>query len=416
MKYLNRHPLSEMAYNTEATNPEIKEFVDNSLAFHDILALAEDEIPYKIEADGTILFLSRTKDKKNPIFSKIFGLTNFVSKNADGTWTFETRRWGKKPEGEEGYKMITKSETYNTLENCLRHYWSYLVASKIDPAFDRAAKRREFNDPNEQKYWGQKLRLADILLKEETLLDKKIFMNLIEDINDKFNQFGIIFQYSEVGLGGCVISSDLSAIRGSLLALLVNNKPKMAVLNKNIKIYITSKGENISQYDYSIMPRTKKEAYNSILRSIITTYSDTTITDRDSNLTYIKNLISIFVRLNFENPNLPKPHTLFDLYKQFYNEMDLVPLLILAKLELRGIIPAKVSQGYRADIDDFISKAGSNKYTFNLPELYEDMKMYILNDSGVNNIEEFRAYIIGVIHNLGLTTNAVKDNVLISIP
>ena len=411
MKYLNRHPLNEMAYNVDPTNFEVKEFVESSQAFNDIIALLPEKVEelkpgsaYKIEKTGTIIFLDR-----------LFAQRNTVEKNTDRTWRFETREQVKKPDGA-GYKLMLKTENYDTLENCLRHLWSYLIARKIDPIFDRAAKRKELNDTNEQKYWGEKLTLKEIIRREETLLDKKKLEDLVEDLNDKFNQFGLIFEYDASKFGSCKIYSNLSAIRGSLLSLLVNNKPNMGILNRDINISITNNGEKGFDYVHTIMPRTMKEAYNGILRGIITTYSDTNLSDRLQGLEYIKNLIIMYVKLNLENPNLPKAHSLFDLYKSFYNDLDIIPLLILAKLELKNIITHKIADGYRDDIDDFISKTGGNKYTFSLAELYEDMSKWMVRPCDITNIEEFKAYIIGIIHNLGLITNIVKDNVMISIP
>lgn len=433
MKYLRRFITNE-AYNPNPTNFEVEEYVNKSSAFNDIISLY-DEVPYKIEKSGTIIFLDR-----------VFGQRCTVEKNLDGSWKFESREQVKKvgneapkEEEEKGIpyrtsdtvyskdtidvpgdatseftKLVLKEEKYDTLENCLRHLWSYLIARKIKRAYGRAEKRKDLNDPIVKKYWGQKLPLKNILIKEETLLNTKEFSNLIEEFNDKFNQFGIVFRYEPKKLGKCIIDTNLSIIRNSILSLLVNNK-KLSF--GKIEIEISDKGLVDSGVYFAIMPRTKKEAYESILKSIITFYSKVDTTGlADSSNNYIKKIIVDYAKLNLENPNLPKPHTLFDLYKVFYNTMDIIPLLILAKLESKQIITNKAAVGYRNDIEDFIPKSGNNKYSFNLEDLYDDMTQYFTTNCGISSLEDFKALIIGIINNYGLLTKIVGDNVTITIP
>ena len=269
-----------------------KNYLEHSPAMLDIIALYPDKNPndiYKLEKSGHITF------------RRAFGQINTITYQ-DNKFTFNS--WNQ---------STVTSKTYETLEECLRNFWAYLVGMKIlmmkdANMYNIEITRKLLSDTNTKLFWGEKLSMETILDNFKGINNKD--NSITYYMNHLFHNVGITFEPISNGIKSSTIytNKDNTLINAFVQSVVPNiyHFAKAGYVTKEPDIIISTEGDKEKFLNYIIRPRTKEEFVIQILQKIYKAYKsfgeNLEITFKKKNkkcptLPYIRDFIKIYSKL-----------------------------------------------------------------------------------------------------------------------
>lgn len=229
--------------NSLTMNQTIEAYLDQSPAMQDLLALIVDKEPtkpYNVDKNGNITFYRN------------FGVRIKCDNNQ---YSYKIKE-----------KTETKIEKLNSLEECLRHIWAYVISRKsiwkISTDYNKEITRKILLDPSKKKFWGEK-KTYEQIFKSFTILNNDQMAEARHELNKALNPIGINIgmNYQENGsISPCLFGVKPNTLLNELMKNFVGinyggkfTEEQIDIINTNVK--------KPDRTEYYIQPRTPEEAF-----------------------------------------------------------------------------------------------------------------------------------------------------------